>query len=92
MKGCVNDVSECSSTMTVVGWLDKMCLETSASESGEKDVNECMFAGKMYLTVCGVENCAVRFVILLMKNVAKSSAVRVDEEGEEEDKGGRKMF
>ncbi len=51
-----------------------------------------MFAGKMCLTVCGVENCAVRFVILLMKNVAKSSAVRVDEEGEEEDKGGRKMF
>ncbi len=52
-----------------------MRLETSASESGEKDVNECMFAGKMCLTVCGVENCAVRFVILLMKNVAKSSAV-----------------
>ncbi len=58
-----------------------MRLETSASESGEKDVNECMFAGKMCLTVCGVENCAVRFVILLMKNVAKSSAVRVDEGG-----------
>ncbi len=55
-----------------------MSLETSASESGEKDVNECMFAGKMCLTVCGVENCAVRFVILLMKNVAKSSAVRVE--------------
>ncbi len=35
--------------------------------------------GKMCLTVCGVENCAVRFVIVLMKNVAKSSAVRVDE-------------
>ncbi len=30
-----------------------MRLETSASESGEKDVNECMFAGKMCLTVCG---------------------------------------
>ncbi len=56
-----------------------MSLETSASESGEKDVNECMFAGKMCLTVCGVDNCAVRFVILLMKNVAKSSAFRVDE-------------
>ncbi len=53
-----------------------MRLETSASESGEKDVNECMFAGKMCLTVCGVDNCAVRFVILLMKNMAKSSAVR----------------
>ncbi len=58
-----------------------MRLETSASESGEKDVNECMFADKMCLTVCGVENCAVRSVILLMKNVAKSSAVRVDEGG-----------
>ncbi len=58
-----------------------MSLETSASESGKKDANECMFAGKMCLTDCGVENCAVRFVILLMKNVAKSSAVRVDEGG-----------
>ncbi len=27
-----------------------MSLETSVSESGEKDVNECMFVGKMYLT------------------------------------------
>ncbi len=54
-----------------------MSLEISASESGEKDVNECMFAGKMCLADCGVEYCAVRFVILLMKSVAKSSAVRV---------------
>ncbi len=44
-------------------------------------MNECMFAGKICLTVCGVGNCAVRFVILLMKNVAKSSAVRVDQGG-----------
>ncbi len=58
-----------------------MSLETSASESGEKYVNEFMFAGKMCLTDCGVENCAVRFVILLMKNLAKSSTVRVDEGG-----------
>ncbi len=56
-----------------------MNLETSASERGEKYVNEFMFAGKMCLTDCGVENCAVRFVVLLMKNVAKSSSVRVDE-------------
>ncbi len=41
-----------------------MSLETSASGSGEKYVNEFMFAGKMCLTDCGVENCAVRFVIL----------------------------
>ncbi len=57
-------------------------LETSASESGEKDVNECMFAGKMCLTDCGVENCALMVLILLMKNMAMSSAVRVDEGGE----------
>ncbi len=50
-----------------------MTLEISASESGEKYVNEFMFAGKMCLTDCGVENCAVRFVILLMKNVPKSN-------------------
>ncbi len=58
-----------------------MSLETSASESEEKDVNECMFAGKMCLTDCGVENCALIVLILLMKNMAKSSAVRVDEGG-----------
>ncbi len=39
-----------------------MSLEISASESGEKYVNKFMFAGKMCLTDCGVENCAVRFV------------------------------
>ncbi len=60
-----------------------MSLETSASESGEKYVNEFMFTGKMCLTDWGVENCAVRFIILLMKNVPKSSAVRVDEGGRE---------
>ncbi len=35
-----------------------MSLEISASESGEKYVNEFMFAGKMCLTDCGVDNCA----------------------------------
>ncbi len=35
----------------------------------------------MCLTVCGMDNCAVRFVTLLMKNVAKLSAVRVYEGG-----------
>ncbi len=44
-------------------------------------MNEFMFEGKMCLTDCGVENCAVRFVILLMKNVPNSPAVRVDERG-----------
>ena len=57
-----------------------MSLETSASESEEKDVNECMFVCEMCLMDCGVENCALMFLILLMKNVAKSSAIR-DEAG-----------
>ncbi len=35
-----------------------------------------MFAGKMCLTDCGVENCALMVLILLMKNVAKSSALK----------------
>ncbi len=48
----------------------------------KKDVNKCMFAGKICLTVCGVENFALMVVILLMKNVAKSSAVKVDEGGQ----------
>ncbi len=75
MKGCVNDVSECrnncrrnslkemrwnrikrtSSRMTGKDEFRDFCLE-----SGEKYVNEFMFAGKMCLTDCGVENCAVR--------------------------------
>ncbi len=58
-----------------------MSLETSASESEEEDVNECMFADKMCLTYYGVEICALMVLILLMNNVAKSSAVRVDEGG-----------
>ncbi len=88
VKGCVNDVSECRNNcrrnnLKEIRWnrikqtssrmTGKDELETSASESGEKYVNEFMFAGKMCLTDCGVENCAVRFVILLMKNVTKSS-------------------
>ncbi len=47
-------------------------METSALESEE-------FAGKMCLTDCGVENCALMVLIGLMKNAAKSSDVRVDE-------------
>ncbi len=58
-----------------------MSLETSASESEEKYVIKCMFAGKMCLTDCVVENCELMVLILLMKNVAESSAVRVDEGG-----------
>ncbi len=38
-------------------------------------------AGKICLTDCGVENCALMVLILLTKNVANSSVVRVDEGG-----------
>ncbi len=70
-----------------------MSLETSASESEEKDVNKCMFAGKMCLTDYGVENCALMVIILLKKNVAKSSAVRVDGGGQRsKEQGARSMF
>ncbi len=55
-------------------------LKTSASESEEKEVNECVFAGKICLTDCGVESCALMVLIVLMKNM-KSSAVLVDEGG-----------
>ncbi len=41
-----------------------MSLETSASESEEKDVNESMFAGKLCLTDCGLEHCALMVLIL----------------------------
>jgi len=57
VKGCVNDVSECRNNCRRNGlkemrWRIKrtssrMSLETSASESGEKYVNELMFAGKI---------------------------------------------
>ncbi len=42
-----------------------MSLETSASESEEKGVNECMFASEMCLTDCDVENCTLMVLILL---------------------------
>ncbi len=74
MKGCVKDVSECRSNCRRNGLKEmrwnrinqtssRMSLETSASESGEKYVNEFMFAGKMCLTDCGVENCALMVLI-----------------------------
>ncbi len=58
-----------------------MSLETSASENEKKDMNKYMFAGKMCLIDCSVDNCALMTLIVLMNtlaNVAKSSAVRVD--------------
>jgi len=55
-----------------------MSLETSASESIEKEGRICVFSVKMLLSVCGVENWPLMVVILCVNNVAKSSAVRAD--------------
>ncbi len=71
-----NRIKRTSSGMTGKDEFRDFCLR-EWRELCERVVE--MFAGKMCLTDCGVENCAVRFVIVLMKNVAKSSAVRVDE-------------
>lgn len=57
-----------------------MILETSASESGEKEGRLCVFAVKLCSSVCGVENWRL-MVVLFMKTVTKSSAVTVDEGG-----------
>lgn len=72
--------------------MERMSLETSASEIGENDVKVCMFAGKMFLTDCGVENCALMVLILSMKNVAKSTAVRVDAGGRGGGQRRKEMF
>ncbi len=49
-----------------------MSLETSTTESGEKDVNEFMFAGKMCLTDCGVENCALMVLNFINEECGKA--------------------
>ncbi len=74
VKGCVNDVSECRNNCRRNGLKEmrwnrikqtssRMSLEISASESGEKYVNEFMFAGNLFDRLwCGklcseVSNC-----------------------------------
>ncbi len=47
-------------------------------EGGER---ECVFVVMKLSSVCGVGNCSLIFLVLFMKNFAKSSAVRVDEGG-----------
>ncbi len=65
----------------VVGWLERMSLETSVSERGEKEVRDCVFVVMKLLLVCGVRNWSLMVFVLFVKKVAKSSAVRVDEGG-----------
>ncbi len=65
----------------VVGWLERIRLETSASESGEKEEREWVFVVMKFLSVCDVENWLLMVLVLFMKNFATSSAVWVDEGG-----------
>ncbi len=74
-----------------LGWMSTSETRLVAVEEVE-DKNECMFAGKMCLTDCVVENCALMVLILVMKNVAKSSAIRVYEGGGGRTKEGGKCF
>ncbi len=61
--------------------LERMSLETSISERGEKEVRDCVFVVMKLLLVCGVRNWSLMVLVLFVKKVAKSSAVRVDEGG-----------
>ncbi len=70
---------------------ERMSLETSASESGEK------YGTSLCLLVICLTDCSVKIVCSEVSNCineecAKSSAVKVDEEGEEEDKEGGIFF
>jgi len=56
-------------------------METSASESKEKEGRMCILAGKMCVSVCTLVNWPMMVLVLFMKNVVKSSGVRVDEGG-----------
>ncbi len=77
-----NRIKRISSRMTGKDEFRDICLR-EWREVCERVVE--MFVDMMCLIVFGVDNCPVRFVILLMKNVAKLSAVRDDRGGE----GGR---
>jgi len=48
-------------------------------QTGSRVIGLCVLAIKMCVSVCGGENWPMMVVVLFMKNVAKSSAVRVDE-------------
>ena len=53
-------------------------METSVSESGEKEERECALVVVKLSSVCGVENWSLMVLVLFVKKTAKSSAVRVD--------------
>ncbi len=66
-----------------------MSLENSVSERGEKEVRDCVFVVMKLLLVCGVRNWSLMVLVLFVKKIAKSSAVRVDEGG---GGGGQRVF
>ncbi len=63
----------------VVGGLERICLETSIPERGEKEVRECVFVVMKLSSVCGMTNWSLMALVLFVKKIANSSAVSVDE-------------
>jgi len=83
-------VNTVGSSGQVVERLERRSLETSASESREKEGRMCVLAGRMCVSVCGLVNWPLMvvvcfFCLFLMKNVAKSSTVTVGLMKEEEE-------
>ncbi len=62
----------------VVGWLERRCLDTSASVRGQKVKRGVLAVAVVGLSscVCGAENWLHINLVLFVKNVAKSSAVK----------------
>ncbi len=56
-------------------------METFLSERGEKAVRECVFVIMKLSSVYGVKNWSLMALVLFVKKIAKSSAVRVDDGG-----------
>ncbi len=57
-------------------------METSISERREKEVRECVFVVMKLSSVCGVRNWSLMALVLFVKKIASSSAIRVDEGGQ----------
>ncbi len=52
-----------------------------ASKRGKKEMGECVFVIMKLSSVCGVRNSSLKALVLFVKKIAKSPAVRVDEAG-----------
>ncbi len=57
----------------VVGWLERMSLETSVSERGEKEVRDCVFVVMKLLLVCGVRNWFCKSILRVQKNTPNNA-------------------